>query len=59
MSKTLMCIKMLELLNTGRVFKATELANLLETNVRNIIEYKKELEEAGYYISSVLGRYGG
>lgn len=50
---------MLELLNTGRVFKATELANLLETNVRNIIEYKKELEEAGYYISSVPGRYGG
>lgn len=59
MSKTSLCIKMLELLNTGRVFKATELANLLETNVRNIIEYKKELEEAGYYISSVPGRYGG
>ena len=50
---------MLELLNTGRVFKAIELANLLETNVRNIIEYKKELEEAGYYITSIPGKYGG
>ena len=32
---------MLELLNTGRIFKAQELADILETNVRNIIEYKK------------------
>lgn len=59
MGKTSMCIKMLELLNTGRVFKAIELANILETNVRNIIEYKKELEEAGYYITSIPGKYGG
>lgn len=54
-----MCIKMLELLNTGRVFKAQELADILETNVRNIIEYKKELEDAGYFITSIPGKYGG
>lgn len=59
MGKTALCIRMLELLNTGRIFKVTELASLLETNPRNIVEYKKELEEAGYFITSIPGRYGG
>ena len=59
MGKTSICIKMLELLNTGRIFKVSELAYLLETTSRNIIEYKRELEEAGYYIDSIPGRYGG
>lgn len=59
MGKTSLCIQMLELLNTGRVYKVSELAEILETNSRNIIEYKKELEEAGYYITSVSGKYGG
>lgn len=59
MGKTSICIKMLELLNTGRIFKVSELAYILETTSRNIIEYKRELEEAGYYIDSIPGRYGG
>lgn len=59
MGKASMCIQMLEILNNGRVVKISELANLLDTNPRNIIEYKKELEECGYYITSVPGRYGG
>lgn len=59
MGKAAMCIKMLQYLNSGRVYKVSELANLLETNPRNIIEYKKELEEVGYYIISVPGKYGG
>ncbi len=59
MGKASMCLKMLELLNTGQVYKCSELATLLETNSRNIIEYKKELEEAGYYITSIPGKYGG
>lgn len=54
-----MCIQMLELLNTGRVYKKSELAELLNTNPRNLIEYKKELEEAGYEIESIPGNYGG
>ena len=54
-----MCIQMLQILNSGRVYKASELADLLETNPRNIIEYKKELEEAGYYIISIPGKFGG
>ena len=59
MGKASQCIKMLEILNSGRVYKCSELASILETNSRNIIEYKKELEECGYYINSIPGRYGG
>lgn len=59
MGKASMCIQMLELLNTGRVYKKSELAELLNTNPRNLIEYKKELEEAGYEIESISGNYGG
>lgn len=54
-----MCIKMLELLNTGRIYQISELADILDTNKRNIIEYKRELEEAGYKIISTTGKYGG
>lgn len=50
---------MLQILNSGRTYKASELAELLETKERNIIEYKKELEEAGYYIISMPGKFGG
>ena len=59
MGKAGMCIAMLQILNTGKVYKVSELAELLETNPRNIIEYKKELEEFGYYIENIPGRYGG
>ena len=59
MGKAAMCIQMLQILNSGRIYKCSELADLLETNPRNVIEYKKELEEAGYYIISVPGKYGG
>lgn len=59
MSKTNKCIQMLQLLNTGCVYKISELADRLETNPRNILEYKKELEDSGYNIVSIPGRYGG
>ena len=63
MGKAASCIKMLQILNTGRVYQKTELAELLETNVRNIVEYKKEIDEisidSGYYIESIPGPYGG
>ena len=59
MGKAAMCIKMLQILNSGRIYRVSELADLLETNPRNIIEYKKELEESGYYIISIPGKYGG
>ena len=59
MGKAAMCIKMLQILNSGKVYKISELADRLETNPRNIIEYRKELDEAGYIIDSVPGKYGG
>lgn len=59
MGKAAMCIQMLQILNSGKIYKITELADRLETNPRNIIEYRKELEEAGYYIISIPGKYGG
>ena len=59
MGKTSLCIQMLEILNTGRQYQIGELAALLDTNPRNIIEYRKELQECGYYIISVPGVYGG
>ena len=60
-----MCIRMLQILNTGRVYKVSELADLLETNPRNILEYKKELNEVAtecgyeFFIDTVPGRDGG
>ena len=59
MSKTSNSIKMLQILNSGRLYKISELAELLETNPRNISEYKKELEDCGYIINSISGKYGG
>ena len=65
MGKASMCIRMLQILNTGRVYKVSELADLLETNPRNIIEYKRELDEVAaennyeHYIDNIPGRYGG
>ncbi len=46
-------------MSSGRLFHISELAELCETNPRNIIEYKRELEEIGYWIETVPGRYGG
>ena len=59
MSKALACIEMLKYLSTGGIYKVSELADLLETSSRNIIEYKRVLDCAGYYIESIPGRYGG
>ena len=63
MGKTALCIRMLQILNTGRIYKVTELAEILNTNPRNIYEYKKELDEisidSGFYIETIPGKYGG
>lgn len=57
--KVAQAIKMINYL--GSVKKATreELANVLETNVRNITEYRKELINAGYDIGYQNGVGGG
>ncbi len=57
--KAAKCIRMLEYLSSGRLCKISEIADYLETNPRNVVEYRKELEEVGYIIENVSGRYGG
>lgn len=60
MNRTALTIKMLNYLKANnRVISRETLAAYLETNVRNIAEFKKELEAAGYRIETTSGRYGG
>lgn len=44
MGKTSNCLKMLQILSSGRVYKGQELADILETNVRNIAETAQNLK---------------
>lgn len=59
MSKISQAIRLLIYLQDGNVKTAKELAELLETNPRNIREYIKELRNAGYDIDSFKGKSGG
>ncbi|MGL5978725.1 MAG: helix-turn-helix transcriptional regulator [Erysipelotrichaceae bacterium] len=59
MNRTALCLRMLQLLKARGKMQRFELATLLDTNVRNIPEFKKELEIAGYYIESTNGKHGG
>lgn len=59
MNRTALCIRMLQLLKSRGFMTRDEIAAELETNVRNIAEYRKELETAGYRITSLSGKYGG
>lgn len=59
MNRTALAIRMLMILKTRKYIKKSELAEILETNPRNIIELKKELETAGYIIEVTNGPFGG
>lgn len=59
MSKTALSIQMLLILSVRDIVTKEELSNILDTNVRNIIEYKKELEYCGYDIEVIKGVGGG
>ncbi|MDO4664157.1 MAG: WYL domain-containing protein [Erysipelotrichaceae bacterium] len=59
MNRTANCIQMLILLKNKNIMSIEELAEKLNTNPRNIREYKKELTEAGYTIHSYRGQNGG
>lgn len=52
-------IQMLEILSSRSIVSVSEIANLLGTKQRNILECKKDLEEAGYTIETIYGKYGG
>lgn len=59
MNRSAYCIKMLVLLKARGFLTREELARLLACNVRNIPNYRKELEIAGYEIAITRGKYGG
>lgn len=59
MFRSALCMKMLMILYTRNVVSIKELAEELDTNPRNIPEFRKELEAAGYFVETVSGRYGG
>jgi predicted DNA-binding transcriptional regulator YafY len=50
---------MLQFLKARGISKKEEIAEYLGVNVRNISEYRKELEQAGYKITSIPGKEGG
>lgn len=59
MNRTALAINMLIYLKANGLTKKQELADFLETNVRNIKELRNELEVAGYHIESKTGPHGG
>lgn len=59
MSKLSNLLVMVELLNTGRKYGVKELSSYLEVSERVIREYKLFLEEAGIFIDTIRGPYGG
>ena len=59
MAKLSNLITMIELLKTGRKYSIKELGERLEVSERTIREYKLFLEEAGIYVDTIRGPYGG
>lgn len=59
MAKLSNLIIMIELLKTGRKYSIKELGERLEVSERTIREYKLFLEEAGIYVDTIRGPYGG
>lgn len=59
MSKVSNVFTMLELLSNGRKYSVKELCDKLEVTERMVRLYKDELEQAGIYIDSIRGQYGG
>ena len=59
MSKVSNVLTMLELLQSGKKYSISELANELEVSERMIRVYKEDLEKAGIYVDTIMGPYGG
>lgn len=59
MNRSANCIRMLQLLKLRGFMTSNEIAEELQTNKRNIKEYRKELEMVGYEIEASTGRFGG
>ena len=59
MSKVANMLNMVQILKDGKIHSLQSLAKELEVSVRMIRQYKVELEQAGIYIDSNTGKYGG
>lgn len=59
MSKIANMLNMLQILKDEKVHSIQDLAEKLEVSERMIRQYKLELEQAGIYINSITGKYGG
>ena len=59
MAKLSNMLVMINLLKSGRKYSVKELAEYLEVSERVVREYKLFLEEAGIYLETIRGPYGG
>jgi len=59
MSKIANMLNLLQMLKDEKVHSIQSLAEKLEVSERMIRQYKLELEQAGIYIYSTTGKYGG
>ena len=59
MSKIANMLNMIQILKDENIHSIQSLAQKLEVSQRMIRSYKQELEQAGIYINSVTGKYGG
>lgn len=59
MSKIANMLNMLQILKDKQIHSISSLAENLEVSERMIRQYKLELEQAGIYLKSFTGKYGG
>ena len=59
MSKVSNILSMLQILKDEKVHSIKSISESLEVSDRMIRQYKQELEEAGIYLKSYTGKYGG
>lgn len=59
MSKISNMLNMVQILKDENVHSIQSLARKIEVSERMVRQYKQELEQAGIYINSVTGKYGG
>ena len=52
-------LAMLKILETGKKYTVKELSEIIEVSPRMIKAYKADLEQAGIYIDTINGIYGG
>lgn len=59
MSKIANMLNMVQILKDEKIHSIQSLAERLEVSQRMARQYKQELEQAGIYINSITGKYGG